>query len=412
MHPRSAVFLLGLLVACGDDGAGELPDAPTADGEMLDDAPPGGSVTVTAWIGNAARDSDAVVLFQRADGTLVSRADTDANGVATGEVPSGGMITVVQGTTWTTIVQVGGGDEIAVGNNVMSTTGTAGIVLPAAPGGTTNHQVVGPCGSGSSAGTTISFQMNAPCPQPATLVAVARAGATQQAFLVESVAINAGSTTTLTGAWTTPVQFAATIENLPASVTSAVASAGSRIGTTTVYTFPTDLPVPSGGTTTGTIAVPPAFGDGTDLRYYLHEGFDAYQQGFESVAGARTSHTFDGSRLVPWIESLNETENGVTWTQSSGESYDGAIATFDFTYKTATLLSWRVILPESARSVTLPMLPSDIQLPKQAEGTEVHVELIESSAFDYADMRATGGASSFRRDETMPAIRTLRNSLL
>ena len=411
MQPRFVV-LLAVLGACGDDGARELPDAPMVDGDTLVDVPSGGSVTVTAWTGNASRDPEAIVLFQTASGSLVSRVVADANGVAAGDVPAGGMVTVVQSGGITTIVQVAGGDAIAVGANVTFTPGSATVTLPAAPGGTTNHQVFAACGSGSSAGTSVPISMFTACLQPAAVVAVARAGSTTQAFLVEDAAITEGSTTTLTGAWVTPAQFTAAIENLPASVTRALAAAGSRVGTTTVYALPTDLPAPSGGTTTGTLAVPPAFGDGTDLGYFIGRGFEAYQQGYESVTGTRTTHTFDGSHLLPWIESMEGKNNGVVWTQSSGDSYDGAIATFDFNYKGSTLLEWRVILPESARQFTLPTLPDDIELPSEAQETEVHVELVESSAFDYAQMRAIGGSTRFRRDSEMPAVRTLRSSSL
>jgi hypothetical protein len=412
MYSAWPAALLGLLVACGDDGARELPDAPTTDGGDIVDAPPGGSVTVTAWAGNAVRDPDAIVLFQTASGSIASRVNADANGTATGDVPAGGMVTVVQSSRFTTIVQVAGGDEIAVGNNVASVTGTATVTLPTAPGGTTTHQVITPCGSGSSAGASVPVALFATCPQPAMVVGVARAGATAQAFLVESASITAGTTTSLGGAWATPVQFSATFENLPAFVTRAVAYASSRIGTTTLYAVPTELPAPSGGTSTGTLAVPPAFGDGTDLRYFVGRGFDAYQQGFESVSGTRTSHTFDGGTLLPWIETVEPTGNGVSWTQSSGDSYDGARVTFEFQYKGATQLEWHVIAPESARGITLPMLPNEIEIPKQAQELEVHVELIESPSFDYADMRTTGGTTSFRRDDTLPAIRVLRSSFL
>ena len=58
----------------------------------------------------------------------------------------------------------------------------------------------------------------------------------------------------------------------------------------------------------------------------------------------------------------------------------------------------------------LPMLPSDIELPKQADQREIHVELVDGTAFDWNDMRQMGGATSFRRDDTMPAIRTVRYS--
>ncbi len=403
-------LLLFALGACGDDGARELPDAPMLDGGDVVDAPPGGIVTVTAWSGNASRDMDAIVLFQTASGALVSRANTDANGVAMGEVPAGGMVTVVQDSTITTIVQVAGGDEIAVGNNVVTAAGTATVTVPTPPGGTTSHQVITPCGSGNSTSTTISLSLSTTCPQPATIVGVALAGTTPQAFLVESAMITGGGSATLTGTWAAPAQFGATFENLPAIVTRAVVYASSRVGTTTLYAAPTELPAPSGGTTTGTLAVPPAFGDGTDLRYFVGPSFDVYQQGVESVSGARTSHTFDGSHLLPWIETKAVSGNGVSWTQSSGDAYDGAIVTIEFQYKGSTRLEWRVIVPSSAREVVLPMLPDDIELPTQAQDLDVHVELIESPAFDYADMRATGGARSFRRDDTLPAIRTLRSS--
>lgn len=402
------VLILG---ACGDDGVRALPDAPTVDGETSVDAPPGGAVTVTAWTGNGVRDPDAIVLFQTASGSLVSRAGTDANGSASGDVPAGGMVTVVQGDTITTIVQVGGGDALTVGNNVMAMPGTATVVVPVAPAGTTNHQVLGACGGGSSAGTTISFAMVAACPQPSTVVAVARAGATTQAFLVESVAIGAGATTTLTGAWVAPAGFRAIVENVPASVTRVLSAAGSRFGTTTVYAVPTELPAPANGSSEGTIPFPPVFGDSVDVRLFVGQGFEAYQQSSETLPGTgRDTFTFDASQLLPWIESIDGDFADVAWTQSSGDDYDGAIATIEYQYKSSTQLTWRVILPPSARQFALPMLPSDIELPAQADQTEVHVELVDGTAFDWAGMRAMGGASSFRRDDTMPAIRTLRSS--
>ncbi|MFN0247113.1 MAG: hypothetical protein ACKV2T_09395 [Kofleriaceae bacterium] len=386
-----------------------LPDAPVPqDGEVVD-TPPGGTVTVTVWTGNAQRDATAIVLFQAANGSVVSRVEAD-NGLASGEVPAGGMVTVVQRSIVTTIAQVAGGDEITVGTDVPSTPGMATVVVPAAPGGTTGMQVYGPCGAGSSTTTTIPFTMSAACPQPAKVVAVARAGAAPQAFVVEDVAIVENEETTLAGPWAAPAQFTATIENVPATVERVMASAGSRIGTSTLYLNPTLLPAPTGGSTTGSIAVPPAFGDGTELRYYLYyQGFTAYQQGSVTVAGATTSHTFDGSDLLPWITGYQGSWDDIAWTQSSGAAYDGAIATIEYQYKNYTQLTWRVILPESARQFTLPD-SADIEIPKEVDQSEVHVELIESSAFDWAGMRAKAGATSFRRDDTMPAIRTLRSS--
>jgi hypothetical protein len=43
---------------------------------------------------------------------------------------------------------------------------------------------------------------------------------------------------------------------------------------------------------------------------------------------------------------------------------------------------------------------------------DVHINLIESSAYDYADLRALGGTTTILSDESMPAVRTLRVSAI
>ena len=409
----SACALTALLAACGDDGPRVLPDAPWS-GDAVDapdDVPAGGSVTVTVW-DQGERDPAAVILLHTADGTIAQRVMTDANGVATGEVPTGGMITVAQRGVFTTIVQAAGGDSIVVGGEVAPVRASATLTVPAAPSGTTNHVVVAPCASGGSPTTTITLTVFAPCTQPTPVLAIARGGQVDQAFLVGSATIVEDGTTDLAGTWESPAQFAWSVTNLPAPVTQVAASIGSRIGTRTPYSPVSALPAPGGGATSATVPVAPAYGDGTQLRYFLigATGSQGVTRAFATTS-APTSDTFDAAHLLPWVESVSSNAAGMTWTQSSGDAYDGAIATFEFQYKTATFLTWRVIAPASARQVALPVLPPDLATRlTQTDRLSAHVSLYESDAFDYAAMRAKGGTEDFARDRGLPAVYTLRTS--
>ena len=406
------------LVACGDDGARMLPDAPPSGSDGAVDAPvdvpAGGSVTVTVW-NQGVRDPDAVVLFQTANGTISSRVAVDANGVATGEVPTGGMVTAVQDGELTTIVQVAGGDSISVGGEVAPMSGSSTVTVPAAPGGTTNHVVVSPCGAGSNASTTITLQLYTTCPQPAPVIAIANAGNTNHAYLVDTAAtIVASGTTALTGTWVTPPSFAWSVTNLPAMVTNVSASVGSRVGTTSLFTPATTLPAPSAGATSATRPAPPALGTGTLLRYFLSDTL-ATQMVSRAIAStsatAPTSDTLDATNLLPWIQSIQESFSGVVWTQSSGDPYDGAIVTVEFQYKTATFVTWKVVAPATARQVTLPTLPPDLNtMFSQTDSVAASVTLYDSDAFDYAAMRAKGGTDDFARDRGLPAVYALRTS--
>ena len=58
-------------------------------------APPSTSVDLTVRDGQTPQPGVSVI-FQHADGTLAAEAMTDANGVATAELPDGGSITVLR----------------------------------------------------------------------------------------------------------------------------------------------------------------------------------------------------------------------------------------------------------------------------------------------------------------------------
>jgi hypothetical protein len=59
--------------------------------------------------------ADLAVVFHDADGEVLGQTTTDADGVASGEVAEGGMVTVIGGTTRLTVAGVEPGDDLVLG---------------------------------------------------------------------------------------------------------------------------------------------------------------------------------------------------------------------------------------------------------------------------------------------------------
>jgi hypothetical protein len=84
------------LVACGDDGAIPI-DAPVDSSSIdapIDGPPTPGTVSLTIRDGGAGVEG-VDVYFQQPDGSLAAKVATDASGVATATVQTGGWVTVV-----------------------------------------------------------------------------------------------------------------------------------------------------------------------------------------------------------------------------------------------------------------------------------------------------------------------------
>ena len=106
MSNRLAVVCVGLTIASGcgavssdTDADPNRPDAKRADdGGIVDepDAQTTGLLTVTVYNEYGSGDTSASVVFQKADGTVVQRLPTDANGEATSTVDAGDLVTVAR----------------------------------------------------------------------------------------------------------------------------------------------------------------------------------------------------------------------------------------------------------------------------------------------------------------------------
>src|SRR4051812_23527284 len=90
---RALCAVLLVLAGCGDDSAHHLADAPAAPDAMVD-GPTSGVVAITISLeGNPRAGID--VYFQAADGSLVAKVPTGAQGVASATMEAGGFVTVV-----------------------------------------------------------------------------------------------------------------------------------------------------------------------------------------------------------------------------------------------------------------------------------------------------------------------------
>src|ERR1051325_7359780 len=91
---RGLFAVLLSLAACGDDSVHHLADAPPMPPDVMIDASTSGPVSLTITESGSPREG-VVVYFQAADGSLVAKVATNAQGVATATMMAGGYVTVV-----------------------------------------------------------------------------------------------------------------------------------------------------------------------------------------------------------------------------------------------------------------------------------------------------------------------------
>jgi hypothetical protein len=89
---RLAILVLAFAAACGDDGPGNLADAPPP--PPIPDGPPA-PVKVTVTV-QGLPGAGVTVHFQNADSSLVGTMTTDADGVASAVMAAGGFVTVIE----------------------------------------------------------------------------------------------------------------------------------------------------------------------------------------------------------------------------------------------------------------------------------------------------------------------------
>ena len=418
---RTHVGVMAMLLAgCGSspvlvDGGAE--DAPGAlDAIATDDASTGGPVAVTvyAWDGTGVVEG-ADVLFLTAARAVASRTTTGADGRATGVVPGGGAVLVVDGNDLTTILAVEAGDELVVGSTRPRAFAMNGaIVVPSGPAGTTRYTVAGACTYGSSTTTTITTQLSDACPPGAReLLVSALAGTTRVGYLHAAAASPApGTTIGLAGPWAAPATFAVDVRGVPASAAAVRVVHAPVAGAAQLSTELDSLPAPVGGVTTASLAHPPTGGDGTLIITYVDTAGGGFHRVATYHAGRVTSLTVAdlGASLLPTVGGLAGDGGRLSWTLSAGAPYDGAVVTLDALEKGSSRATWRIVTPVGATEVVLPSLPADLDGTwAPVDGVAADVTLIESHVSPGRELRQTVFTSA-RDEQGGPLPSTVRTS--
>lgn len=223
---RLPFVLLLAAAACGDDGGNN----PRPDGgdDAGADAPANGAVTLTVKL-NGAAVAGVRVHFQGPDSSLIASADTDATGVASAVMPSGGFVSTINPFTPApgqvaqqevlTYTNVQPGDALEVSSvDPPSSAGTVTVnAATDSDAAVTDYVFWSPCYQGDpTPNPTISMTVATNC-QPTTDVVVASLdSAGEIVHWVYAAAVSTAATIDLTGsAFTqTPIDRTYTFTNL------------------------------------------------------------------------------------------------------------------------------------------------------------------------------------------------------
>lgn len=369
----------------GDGGA---PDADTHDASGDAGGQPAMvTVTVYDWRGSGQVVMGAHALFLTSAGGVVSRTTTDSAGTATGLVPAGGQLLIVDHDgNLTSYVGLEDGDQLVVGQPTrtgMAVNGT--VTVPAAPGGATRYQVVGRCATGTSTTTTITVGINDSCAGgPRDLLVTASNAAGAIGYLhAPAVAIAPATTTPLTGTWATPGSFAAQVAGVPAEVallrmSHLVYAAGSPLSSNLEV-----LPPATGGVISATFPHPIGVGDASLTVLYATDSAGGFRRVASYTAPTTTLQVPDlAAAMLPAVTSVSALGDGdATWTVAGTASVDGIVVTLDALEKGASRATWRWVLRGTDRSLSAPVLPADLAGEwTPIDGVDVDVTLIESSS--------------------------------
>jgi hypothetical protein len=407
----SSLFTCAVGAACGSETT--YTDAGTLDADPLDaTAVLTGDVTVTTH--SRCCDSPQgtlvegvqVLVIQR-DGAVGDSGLTDATGtIVLEDVEEGASVTAVyqDGEQYdlVTIVGVEPGDELVFGEHYTPTrAGTDGSLTVSWPqvAGTYYYNVTGPCGGSNAFGeastsTTIYFYSYCQTPT-ADLQFVAYD--TSYNILSSGVVADAPYTGTAVAlpAWTAPLSFTVTSNNLPAPVEEVYLGAYAVVDGTgslgdTAYTTPVS------GSASSTLAMA-ATGDRIAAWSSLwRPGEFGVQESYQHLGGAATAATFDTVEL-PWVGGIlvSAASRAVTWIQIGEQPYDGAVATASWSRYvpdggeggTYTYFDWQIIMPPGTTSFTWQSPPAAIEsvLPTRGDAVDGEVMLVDLSSADGYD---------------------------
>lgn len=399
---RSLAFL-GAVAACGDDGPAKKMDAGTGDDSQEIDAPVvTGNVKITITSGTTPMVG-VRVHFQNANSTLVASVDTDANGVASTTMASGGYVTAVD--PWAnapggiiahliTYAGVQAGDEILLKDDVGGQVDLVDFTTPAdSTAGVTGYLVSTVCDNNTDTGTTITLGLYYKCrPTAEVIVASTDANGDIVNFAYATAVNTSGTTVDLSGqtlAAATSKTF--TYNNVPASGAGVdlihqlfntngaiIERSLSDLGTTVTFT---PKLTPFTGALESSFAITGA-----------PEGFHGI---IDWAAFSANAYTVDvGARLLREATtgaSFGLASHEVTWTEgSTGVVPDFTQVTTQTTRASNGLsLTWDMVAPYTMGTVKYPTVPVETVDYNSQSGDTVVIDTLTL-------VKAPGGYDSVR----------------
>lgn len=429
-----AYLSLLLFAACGEVAGS--PDAAGDDDEIDASAPPAdaaidavteGPITVTAMtrccndIPNAP-ESGVRIVAASPSGEIYDSAVTDTSGQATLTIMAGASVTAIyQNPTGdganklVSFLDVQPGDQLTVGDkfSVNTALGSMTVSWPAVAGATT-YRVYHPCGSNSASAptTTLTITENSGClVAPMDILFTASEGSTLVRWgLLPDVTFAAGGSTTL-NAWQPMNSFTLNASGLPTDV-SEVSVAASPVFNNRTTMSASISGTPSGGMLSGTR--PWAVGgDAIQITAFVGRATFGLIQVLDRIPSTETTATFDGTSLLPWLDTptADGATRTVTWASEGTPGGDGLVVFLRWPTTPALFgggsdHEWIVMAPPGANTLALPSLGAEnaaFDVPSSGE-ISVNGGIIDFEQDDgYGDYRARPEWEATLEDTTVVA---------
>lgn len=401
------------LVACGDDGAIPL-DAPT-DTSSIDaptDAPPNPD-TVKLTIREQGEGVEGVdVFFQNPDGSLAAKVATDANGVASATVMTGGYVTVVdpfdapslpsvtRGLSFAELQTFAGvkpGDELRLEQAFNFSDALVDVVLPTI----TNAEiweVSTSCGGDFITATTGELELFCTGPVDFVVVAYDAASAPLGFFYEPNVLVSDGATIDLsTETYSAVGNATLAFTNVPAAFNGVEGFAGIFSPNGVSYTAPIDGPFTAGAASFTEPRPSPA----NTTAIFTSTFEEATETANEHMAIAwgpaatTTALSYNGTdKFMPSITdepAFDAATRQLSWTASATTAQPDYVRARIEVVREEPLVAWRweIVAPYTNASVTFPVLPTDLAV-YNATATD------DSQALDLEIAKLTGGYDGAR----------------
>lgn len=343
------------------------------------DAPETGLVTITVYDATHVPAPGVPVVFQDPDGSVVSEASTDAQGMASATMEAGGSVTCHGGpaaNTLYTFTAVKPGDQLLVGTAGPPATFQVSFKLPAVANAY-EYSVQTRCGSGGAgSGANPVATVGLSC-SPVDLYVSAKDQTvnhfTMAAFYKANVSVASGDTIDLTGETYQPLATTTIeVDNVPPQVTTVSASIELWDGKFLFENMIAGLGLAS-GKATGSVPLPQLAGLDMQARVVL----SAYPQpGVPSSQEVRqnlplsTAYTLDATaNAIAWIPNgvrYDIAGSQVAWTEAAGAlTADYARAEVQVTRtssNTTTYFVREIAGPYTPGHLTVPVLPDSLAI--------------------------------------------------